>query len=150
MKEVKKRGIGKIKNCLSIRQMYIYYKSLYDKEDIVDYKIFARIIKKCNKELINQIVNYSEKVTLPYRLGDLQICKFKRSFNQPKNKWKIDYKKTKELGFTVYHDQEYIYKWCWKKHYAIVKNKTGYKFSANRGTARAVPRALERKIDYFK
>lgn len=150
MKEPKKRGKGKVKNCLAIRDMYKYYKVTYSKNNPVDYKTYARIIKKCNKELIRTIVEDSTCFNLPYRLGKLQICKFKRSFDQPKNKWAIDYKRSREMGFTVYYDTPYVYKWVWKKHNAIVKNKTGYKFKASRTTAREVPKAIKRKVDYFR
>ncbi len=148
MEEIKKRGKGKIKGCLGIRQMYDYYKKNYDEP--VEYKLFTKIIKASNKELINQIVNHSTIFKMPYRLGTMQISKFKRSLTQPQNKWKVDYKRTREMGFVVYHDSPFIYKWVWKKHYAIVRNKTGYKFKANRSAARGVAKALKQRVDYFK
>lgn len=37
-----------------------------------------------------------------------------------------------------------------KKHLAIVRNKTGYKFKACRFAARSVPKALRNKVEYFK
>ena len=148
----KPRGEGKIKECLAIRDMYKYYKSLKSsKKDIIDYKLFTKIIKRCNKELIDQIVFNSEIVTLPYRLGVMQISKSERSYTSiRKNKWAIDFKRSKEEGFKVFFDQKYIYRWAWKKHYAIVKNKTGYKFIASRASKRAVPEALEQGRDYYK
>ena len=47
-------------------------------------------------------------------------------FNKDKTKWATDYKKSKELGYRVYHDQPFIYKWNWKKTKAIFINKTGF------------------------
>jgi len=146
--EIKKRTEGKIKGCLSIRDIYKFYKINYPEG--VDYKAFAKIIKESNKKLLDKIVNQSEQIQLPYRLGKLQVSKFERSFNQPPNKWKIDFKKSKELGFKVYFDQKYIYKWCWKKHKAIVTNKTLYKFEASRLAKRMVPLALKNNVDFFK
>jgi len=146
--KVKKRTEGKIKGCLSIRDMYKYYKTNYDEP--VDYKIFAKIIKHCNKELVRQITRESECVELPYRLGELQVARFERSFKKPSNKMAVDWAKTKELGFKVFHDDDNIYKWVWKKSSAVVKNKTGYKFTTIRYARREVPKAIEDKIEYFK
>lgn len=149
MAEYKRRGKGKNTNCLSLRDMYKFYLSNYT--DTVSYDLFSKIIKACNKELVNVIAKESAAVQLPYRLGELQVCKFERSYDQPKNKWKIDWKRTREQGFTVYHDQPFIYKWCWKKHHSIVKNKTGYKFIPSRGCSRLIPKLLKtKKVDYFK
>lgn len=146
-----KRGEGKIKGSLGIRDMYKYYKSLTPKEEQIEYKLFAYYIKECNKELLNQIVNNSEIVTMPYRLGDLQIVKYERKFSLDKKyKWALDFKKSREHGFNIYHDQPYLYAWRWRKHYTIVKNKTKYKFVASRTAKRMVAPALEKGTDYFK
>lgn len=149
----KKRGLGRVKNCLAIRDMYKYYLSLKDKkkDEIIPYNLFAKITKECNKEFINQVVNNSEIVTLPYRLGVLQISKFERHFNpNKKNKWTIDYQKSKEEGVLLYHDTPFIYKWRWKKHNCIVKNKTGYKFKANRLSKRLITVALKNGRDFYR
>ncbi len=148
-----KRGTGKVKGLLAIRDMYKYYVALKkdSKEKPVDYKTFSKITKECNKELINQVVNNSEAITLPYRLGILQVSKFERTFlESKKNKWTIDYKRSREEGVLIYHDTPFIYKWKWKKHNAVVKNKTGYKFKANRACKRLITVALKNKVDYFK
>lgn len=145
---IKKRSKGKIKGCLGIRQMFKYYKENYDKN--ADYKEFSMIIKECNKDLIDHIINKAEIVLLPYRLGEIQVAKFERGFNKPKNKWSVDWQKTRELGFKVFFDSKFIYKIMWKKHIAIVKNKTGYKFNASRQTSRLVKPALLNKVDYYK
>lgn len=108
-----KRTEGKIKNCLTIRDIYKFYKKTYDEP--VEYKVFAKVVKLCNKELVNQIVNESQIVDLPYRLGKMQICRFKRSFNKPKNKLSVDWKLTKEHGFKIFHEDDNVYKWVWKK-----------------------------------
>lgn len=146
-----KRGKGKTKGCLGIRDMYKYYLSITDKEDIITYKLFAKIIKACNKECINQVVNHSQALELPYRQGTLQVCKSERIFKlDGRNKFSIDFGKSKKLGIKVFYDSPYVYKWKWKKHHAIVINKTGYKFRANREANRMIKKALEKKVDYFK
>lgn len=146
--EVKKRTEGKVKDCLSLKDMYKYYKENYDEP--VEYQVFSKIIKYCNRELINQITRESECVELPYRLGELQVARFERSFKKPSNKMAVDWVKTKEYGFKIFHEDDNIYKWVWKKHSAVVKNKTGYKFTASRFAKREVPKALKDKVEYFK
>ena len=149
MIRLEKRTEGKIKNCVGIKDVYKYYLSTKP-EDIIKYKDFMIIIKACNKELINQIVNKSEEVTLPYRLGTLKISKSKRVYNPLlKHKWAMNFQKSREVGFKVVYDQQFVYKFVWNKHHAIVKNKTGYKFNANRNTKRMVAAALRNKVDYF-
>lgn len=150
MKVNKKRGKGRIQKPLGIREMYKHFKS-YSKHDIT-YKEYARIVKACNLEILQVVVEEAKIFDMPYRLGVLQICKFERSFNKPQTKWATDYKKSKELGFRVYHDQPFLYKWTWKKRKGIFKNKTGYKFTANRMAKRLVTKTLNsgRGIDYYK
>lgn len=146
-----KRGKGKTKGCLAIRDMYKYYVSVTDKEDVISYSLFAKITKECNKELIEQIVNHSQIVQLPYRLGLLQISKIERTYKlDGRNKYTIDFGLSKKLGVKVFYDQPYVYKWKWKKHHAIVKNKTGYKFRPTRTAKRMITQALKNKVDYFK
>lgn len=149
MNKIIKRGKGKHSNSLGIKHIYKFYTENY--KDAVDYETFTKIVKSFNKELVSAITKESAIIQLPYRLGELQVSKFERSFDQPMNKWKVDWKKTREMGFKVYHDQKYIYKWNWKKHHSVVKNKTGYKFVPARDSSRLVPKMLATKrIDYFK
>jgi hypothetical protein len=149
LKENKKRGKGKFTKPLGILDMYKFY-CTYAKAKI-EYKEYAKIIKACNKEILKVVVNEAKLFEIPYRLGALQISKFERSFNQESTKWATDYKKSKELGFRVYHDQPFLYKWMWKKKRAIFINKSGYKFVANRAAKRLVSKTLStKKIDYFQ
>lgn len=143
------RSKGKNVGCYGIKDMYKFYKDNYD--DTIKYKEFAKICKACNEMLIHCIVEEMNIIDLPYRLGKLQIAKFERSFNKKENKWAVDWGRSLKEGFRVYYEDRYIYKWCWKKHYAIVKNKTGYKFTSSRYASRSVKPAIKiRKRDYFK
>lgn len=144
----KKRGKGIIQHPKGIREMYQFYLS-YGKFKLT-YKEYANIIKTCNKEILKVVVNEAKLLELPYRLGALQVCKYERSFNKPQTKWATDYKKSKELGFRVYHDQPFFYKWRWKKKRAKFVHKKGYKFTANRAAKRMVPKVLAtKKVDFF-
>lgn len=145
---MKKRTEGKIKNCIALKDSYKYYKENADRP--VDYKTYVKYIKECNTELLNQVVNESVDVLLPYRIGTLHVVKFDRDYSGSTKNWPVDFKRTKELGFKVYFDQEAVYKWRWAKTHSIVKNKNKYKFTASRKAKRMVPQALANKVDYFK
>jgi len=148
LKEGIKRGKGKIVKPLGIRDMYKYFCKISNTK--VSYKDYAKVIKSLNKEILNVVVGEAKLFEIPYRLGALQICKYERNFNKPEFKWATDYKRSKELGFRVYHDQQFIYSWRWKKTRAIFINKTGYKFTANRAAKRLVTKTLTTtKVDYF-
>lgn len=149
LKEGAKRGKGKIIKPLGIREMYKHFKS-YSKTKI-SYKDYSIIIKACNKEIVKVVVSEAKLFEMPYRLGAIQISKYERVFSKDSTKWATDYKRSKELGYRVYHDQPFIYKWNWKKKKAIFINKTGYKFTANRKAKRLVTHTLTTtKVDYFQ
>jgi hypothetical protein len=145
-----KRGEGKIKECLVLKDSYEYYKKNTSSEKPISYSEYSKYIKLCNLELLNNVVEEMNEVELPYRLGTLQINKFDRSYTQDKSKWAVDFKKTKELGFKVYFDQKYTYRWRWVKTHCIVRYKSKYKFTASRMAKRMVPKALAKNKDYFK
>ncbi len=149
MKKPGPRSKGKNVGCYGIKDMYKFYKDNY--EETIDYKEFAKICKACNEMLIKCVVDEMSTVELPYRLGELQIGKFERSFNKDQKNWGVDWGRSLKAGFKVYYEDRYVYKWCWKKHYAIVKNKTGYKFVSARDSSRIVTPAIKiKKCDYFK
>lgn len=145
----KKRGPGVVKKPLGIRDMYKFFLT-YSKRKI-SYKEYSNIIKEANKEIVDCIVKEAKILSMPYKLGVLQVSKYTRGFNKPTNKWSMDFKKSEELGFRVYHDSEFIYKFNWKKTRAKFMNRTGYKFKANRTASRMIPYMLKNtKVSYFK
>lgn len=137
-----------IKGSLTLKDSYNYYKSTCEKP--VGYKEFSRIIKECNLELLDVVVNKSEDVTLPYSLGKLHVIRYNRTYGEDKTRWAVDFKKSKELGFKVYFDQKNIYKWRWGKTRLTTRAKYKYKFTASRKAKRMVPVALANNVDYFK
>mgnify|MGYP001590168704 CR=1 FL=1 len=147
------RGKGVITGSLTLKHMYkAYKKSCKEKEiDYVAYKLYATACKDFNKRLVNAVVEQSEEVTLPHRLGNLKIRKRERNLSHmKKNKWPVDYERSKELGFIVYHDSDYTLGWRWDKRKCVVKWKGAYHFRACRAAKRLVPEAVKfRKRDYF-
>ena len=145
---MKKRTEGKVKNCIGIQEIYTEYKE--NTESPVSYILFTKYLKECNKELVNIIINKAEKVALPYKLGNIHVAKFDRNWPEDKRKWAVDFKKTNELGFAVYHEQDYLYKWRWEKPYNVIKNKNKFRFQACRAAKRRVSAALKKNLDFFK
>lgn len=149
MKKPGPRTKGINAGCYGIKDMYKFYKDNYD--DIIKYDEFAEICKACNKELINCVIDEMTSVILPYRFGKLEVIKLERTFRAKKNQWKVDWGRSRKEGIVVYYEDKYRYKWCWRKHYAIVINKSGYKFVASRFASRSITPAVKiKKCDYFK
>lgn len=114
---------------------------------------FRAVIEDFNKALVSKIVNEAELVILPYELGALNIRKYKVDFDSGKiSVWKKDYKRSKELGFTVYYDQPYRYKWYWTKKISNCAGINGYKFLPCRIPSRGITKALRenKNLDYFE
>jgi len=138
----------RVKGCPSAYDVYSFYRD--NSESPVSRKEYSRIIKECNQEVLTEVVNNSNDFEVPYRMGIMSVIKYSRVYGVDKRRWAVDFKKTKEVGFKVFFDQEYIYKWRWLKTNAIVKGKSKYKFTASRQAKRLVPRALSNKVDFYK
>ena len=149
MFKIKKRGKGKITSPVGVREMYKFF--IENSKTKIPYKENSKYIKACNKELVDVIVKEAKVFDMPYRLGILQISRFDRPLKKDKKNWIVDYAKSKELGSLVYHDNDYIYKFNWKKTRAVFINKTGYKFKANRAAARLIAKTTKiTNIQYYK
>lgn len=149
MIKVKKRGKGKIKDVIGNEELYKFYKTNSKKP--VDQKTFNSLIKDLNNKIIDKIILESEEFKMPFRLGNLRINKFEQQLhNRPKNKWPVDYVKSKELGFIVYYEHDYVYRWKWFKNKALVKWKSIYCFKPSRASKRYLAHAIKNlKKDYF-
>lgn len=135
------------------RDFYNYYKEISIKKgrDFLDYKTYTKILREFNLMLRDKLVYNSEHVTLPYRLGKLYIHKFENNYSEDNKKnWSIDFKKTKELGMTVYYGAKYGYRWKWDKRICIVKGKKYFTFKACRTSSRLIADAIKNKhLDYY-
>jgi hypothetical protein len=142
------------KNSIAQKDFYEYYKqsSIKKNKEYVDYKTHSSILKEANKLIRDEIIYNGERFLLPYRGGELFIHKYENVFKEEnKSKWKVDWKKTKEVGFKVYFDSKYGYKWKWDKRKAVVKGKKFYTFRACRKSQRMVSDAINNKnVDYYQ
>ena len=99
----------------------------------LDKKLYMEIIKLANTKLVEKLIMTGKKVVLPSRLGTLQFKTLKTT-----KKKMIDFKLTKEIGKTVYHNNlatnGLAVKLVWgkTKYKANFKNKKTWKFKLTR------------------
>lgn len=116
-----------------------------------DYKTYVKILKAANLKIRDKIIYNSDKVILPYRLGNISIYKFQNTYTElNKKNWKINFQATKQKGITVYYGAEYGYKWKWDKKECIVNGKKWYKFKPCRTASRMIADAVNNKqLDFY-
>lgn len=142
----------------TLKEAYKYYT-----EDIpetspffVDYKTYRDICQEFNKSICKYILEESGEFQLPYRLGSLRIKKTKMDYDKI-NHMRPDWKKTKEVGKTVYHLNDhtdgYRYRWAWNKSSVVTVGKKLYSFYPTRTNKRELAKLLKddnNNIDYFE
>lgn len=145
------RGKGKIKTEVGNILLYRFYRKINKGKEPVDIAQFRAIITDLNQKIIDRIVLESEEFKMPYRLGKIRIKKLDLPLGKmPQNKWPVDYKKSKELGFIVYHDDKDIFRWKWDKRRAIVTNVNFFSFKPSRHNKRYIAKAIKvLNKDYF-
>jgi hypothetical protein len=145
------RGKGKIKTDLGNIHLYRFYRKINKGKNPVDIATFRAVITDLNQKIVDRIILESEEFKMPYRLGKIYIKKLDLPLGKiPKNKWPIDYERSRKLGFIVYHDNDDIFRWKWNKRNAIVTNRSFYMFKPSRHNKRYLAKALKTlNKDYF-
>lgn len=121
------------KPCYNTIDIYRDYKSEVKEKDI-KFKITAKqhkdICHEYNKLLADEILNHSQIVKLPFRLGEIGIRKRKMSYKF----LKLDFDHFNKTGEKTYHlnlhSNEWFARWHWKKKNCLVPNKGYYSFTA--------------------
>lgn len=134
-----------------INDFYNYYTIKGEQKNLKnhDRKLYTSIIKDCNLLIRDKILE-NETIELPYTLGEISIVKFENKFDPIKQyKWKVDFKKSKELGYKVYYGSQYGYRWVWSKTNAKVKGKYYYHFKPVRMASRLIKQQITNGVDYF-
>jgi len=114
--------------------------------------IFKKINKKYAEKAVHEILYNSESVKFPI-IGAFRIKKFKQDFTKPQ---RIDHKRSKELGCTVYFLNEerdgYAYKWQWDKNYRLLNSRYYSYLPAKYTVRRQLPKVLKNnpQIDFFE
>ncbi len=153
-KEGKRKRLNKIVRCKNLKDSYKFYRKELKLKGItkaVNRDLYPKICKDFNKELVGLIINKSEEIYLPCGLGTLTVIKREANlFRKEKKHWPVDWKKSKELGYKVYHIEDNYYKIQWIKKKAKLTNKKYYKFYPCRQFKRMICTAVKYKnLDYF-
>lgn len=132
----------KIKNCIGMKEAYAYYSDTINKLKLSDYRKVVRTIN----QLIQEAVTNGEDVTLPKKMGELQLRKYKTKVDFKDGKmitnlpidwfetlklWEVD-KQAEKDKFLVRTESSYIYRVLYKRQKANFKNKTMFQFRTNR------------------
>lgn len=139
---------------LTLKDFYNLYCSKSEKKgrQPIDYKTFSSVMKDFNLLLRDKIVYKSERVMLPYKMGELYIRKFEVNYDPEKQyAWKVNYKASKEAGTRIYHGEPFGYGWKWNKSPVRLKGKRYYSFKPCRKASRLIADAVKNKnVDYYK
>ena len=153
---------------LSIRHSYTkYYKKEVDELSIpfVSRKVYGHLCSDFMKFIVSKILS-GHIVRLPARIGRIFIRGTKQKIRKKEDgtfKLPIDWAKTKLLWsknekaklekrliyYTNEHTNGYLYSAYWDKKYAILKNKSFYKFKMAREANRTIKKKISEGIEYL-
>lgn len=159
-----KRGKAKHSTEYKIKDIYELYTTEVPKSSQVPYSLFSDVLRDFNLGLVDKVINNSEGVELPFRLGHLRVRKCKVNLSRKDtlipdwdstNKLWQNNPKAKEEKKLVYHLNEhrggFKYKIFWDKSLSKLKNKSFYFFIPTRKFKRTVASILKNnlEIDYY-
>ena len=155
---MKKERIHKFKADYGIKDYKKFYQKKYNNNK--PFKDYNKIITEFNKSLIDLILNEGLNYTIPYLYFEITVRKVKRKIRINKGKVinpnPIDWKSTKELWkkdkdakdrkllvrHTNYHTSGWIFKIYCKKFKSRIKNRSYFKFKANREFQRGLTKRI--------
>lgn len=110
---------------------------------------YKNICQDFNIGIMNFIIYEAGVFNMGSHLSTIHIMRHRRNYSNPQIDWKAsnEYKEEllakgeklydKETGegtkWLIYHDEEWYFRFHWKKKYAKFKNKSAYRFIATRG-----------------
>lgn len=149
-----KKGKNKLKVDVGIKQFYNEYKRYAELKNLqtISYDTYSKILFDFNKSVAAKIASECITYKIPYKLGLLGVIKFHQSFSQDnKHRFAVDWKKSKELGFIVYHENSERYMWRWDKSYTRFKGKKYYAFKATKQNKLLITQAIRKnpKLDFY-
>ena len=144
------RTKGKHNTEYSTKQLYSdYRKDKKAKNELpLSDKTFREIRNECNLAL-SKLILEGEWFKLPFKLGEIGVAKYERFFHKLKHH-QVNFKESKEKGYTVLYTDIYQYKWYWRKGNCRVKWKNFYKFKACRENSRGIAPRLAAGMDFYK
>ena len=147
----------RIKGAKTLKDAYKFYIENIPENSpfYVEYSVYRKVCEEFNKKICKYILEDAGEFQLPYRLGSLRIKKTKMDYGN-KNHMRPDWKKTKELGKTVYHLNDHTdgfrYRWAWNKSNVVTVGKKLYSFYPTRTNKRTLAQLLkeDKNVDYFE
>jgi hypothetical protein len=127
--------------CYNTGDIYKFYKELVEKKDIkyqVSLQEFKMICHEYNKTIADLILNHSQIVKIPHRLGEIGIRKRKMNFDY----LKLDFGHLRKTGEKRYHSGEWVAKWHWSKKNCMVVNKRLYSFTTTDSNKKALAKIM--------
>ena len=157
--------IHKVKNSYGVYDGFKYYRKNRPKEHkyVLTESQYFSIIRRVNELLGEALIN-GEDVTLPYRLGRLEIRKYEARITTDGKKVRtnlpIDWDRTLKLWYEdkesyknrtlIKVEEKEIYKVYYNRNVAEFKNKSFYQFDINRKLKRRLKQNIkEGKLDAF-
>lgn len=165
IKGVNKSRIHKIRNSYGVYDGFKFYRKNKPKEHkyILTESQYFSIIRKVN-ELLGELLVNGEDITLPCRLGRLELRKYEAKITIDGNKVKtnlpIDWDKTLKLWYEdeesyknktlIKVEEKEIFKVHYNRTIANFNNKSFYKFSINKDLKKRLKQNIkDGKIDAF-
>ena len=157
--------IHKVKNSYGVYDGFKYYRKNRPKEHkyVLTESQYFSIIRRVNELLGEALIN-GEDVTLPYRLGRLEVRKYEARITTDGKKVRtnlpIDWDRTLKLWYEdkesyknktlIKVEEKEIYKVYYNRNVAEFTNKTFYQFDVNRELKRKLKQNIkEGKLDAF-
>ena len=157
--------IHKVKNSYGVYDGFKYYRKNRPKEHkyVLTESQYFSIIRRVNELLGEALIN-GEDVTLPYRLGRLEIRKYEARITTDGKKVRtnlpIDWDRTLKLWYEdkesyknktlIKVEEKEIYKVYYNRNVAEFTNKAFYQFDVNRELKRRLKQNIkEGKLDAF-
>jgi hypothetical protein len=116
--------------CYNTEDIYKFYMSNIKNDSYkLSLKEFKEIVHEYNKVLAHLMIEDSQIIRLPFRMGELGIMKRKQNYEYQRLDYG-HYNKTGEKRYhTNLHSNRWIAKLYWIKKNCIVKNKKYYSFT---------------------
>lgn len=138
-----------VKQSYTIADMFKEYHKI-DKD--MPYVRFKSILEQFNTNLRHLLLEGSDGFKMPYRLGYLQIVKYKPKTYTNKS-LSVDYKTSKELNKKIYHLNEhsdgYKYRFYWSKNTNTIPDIYKYQVQLVRKNKRDLAQLIFNKHDYI-
>jgi hypothetical protein len=156
MEEVKIKRHNKIPNPYNKKHLYDHYLSIIDTTSMyyVDSETYYKIINQYYQAIMDQMINESKTIKLPFRLGHIYIEKKKPKFITHRNVG-IDWVESKKLGrwvlFSNDHSRGFKFQFHWSKMFCRVVNREYYRFVASRNNKRTLAKVIKGgNVDYLE